>query len=140
MARIPRKPVDPAAVERLRALSHWMDSRWEVPGTGIRFGLDSVAGLVPGVGDTLTSAVSAYIVWQAREMGVPKRTLARMLVNIGVDWAVGTVPLVGDLFDLGFKANRKNMALLHRHLEEAARHAGPEIIPPGAAAPHRRAW
>ncbi|ACI99113.1 DUF4112 domain-containing protein [Rhodospirillum centenum] len=109
--------VDPAAIAHLRDLSHLLDSRWTIPGTGIRFGLDGVASIVPVVGDSLTGVVSAYIVWQARRMGVPGSTLARMVWNVGVDWAVGSIPVVGTVFDVAFKANRKNMALLNRHLD-----------------------
>ncbi|MFC7333216.1 DUF4112 domain-containing protein [Rhodocista pekingensis] len=117
MSRHHPQPVDPAVIAHLRDLSHLLDSRWTIPGTGIRFGLDGVASIVPVVGDSLTGVVSAYIVWQARRMGVPTPTIARMLWNVGVDWAVGSIPVVGTVFDVAFKANRKNMALLNRHLD-----------------------
>ena len=103
---------DRASLERIRWLAQLLDARFGVPGTRIRFGLDSIAGLVPGAGDLATGAVSLYIVWQARSMGAPVMLLARMLANIGLDTVGGTIPLVGDLFDVAFKANLRNVALL----------------------------
>jgi hypothetical protein len=93
-----------------------MDSMVRVPGTSIALGLDAALGLVPVVGDLLAQAVGAYIVYEARRLGVRKRTLLRMGWNMVVDTAVGSVPLVGDVFDVVWKANRKNLALLERHL------------------------
>ncbi|HEX5577408.1 MAG TPA: DUF4112 domain-containing protein, partial [Gemmatimonadaceae bacterium] len=83
----------------------------------IRFGLDSVIGLIPGVGDLTGAALSGYIVLTAARMGVPSAVLGRMLLNLGLDTLVGTVPLLGDLFDVGFRANTRNAALLDRYLE-----------------------
>ncbi|WP_207478157.1 DUF4112 domain-containing protein [Arenibaculum pallidiluteum] len=103
---------------RLQRLSNLLDSRWRIPGTSWRIGLDGIAGLVPGIGDTLGMAVSAYIVYQATRFGVPSRLVARMVANVGVDWLVGSVPVLGSIFDIAFKANRRNMNLLTRHLEQ----------------------
>jgi len=86
-----------------------------------RFGLDSVIGLIPGVGDLSTAAISAYLVYEAKQLGVPKRTLARMLANVGFDFAVGSVPLLGDILDFAFKSNRRNVKLLEKWLERNPR-------------------
>lgn len=98
-------------------LPELLDARFRVPGTGWRFGLDSVIGLVPGVGDAATMAVALWVLWQARRLGAPKAILARMAGNVAVDAAFGAVPPIGDLFDAAFKSNRRNVALLRRHLD-----------------------
>lgn len=103
--------------ERVRSLARVLDSAIRVPGTNIRFGLDSVIGLIPGVGDLTGAALSGYIVLTAARMGVPSAVLGRMLLNLGLDTLVGTVPLLGDLFDVGFRSNTRNAALLDRYLE-----------------------
>lgn len=107
-----------AMLERLDRLAYWLDDWFRVPGTGFRVGLDGLVGLVPGVGDVVTSALTAYIVYQAWRLGIPKSMLARMLANLGIDTLVGIVPIAGDLFDLSFRANRRNVHLLRRHLGE----------------------
>ena len=105
-------------LQRLRVLANTMDSLVRIPGTSISLGLDAALGLVPVVGDLAAQAIGGYIVYEARRLGVRKRTLARMGWNMVVDTAVGAVPLVGDVFDVVWKANRKNLALLERHLEQ----------------------
>lgn len=110
-----------AEIERLERLADLMDSRFYIPGTPLRFGLDSVLGLVPGVGDAATALPAAYLIHRAQQLGVPQPVLARMVANLGIDLVLGSIPLVGDLFDLGFKSNRKNVALLRRHVEEQER-------------------
>lgn len=117
LARHTPRPIDPATIARLRDLSDLLDSRWRIPGTGVRFGLDGVASLVPVAGDTLTALVSAYIIMEARRVGVPTGTLVRMVGNVGLDWAVGSIPVLGTIFDVAFRANKKNMDLLRRHLD-----------------------
>lgn len=107
---------DPAA--RVRALARTLDSAVRIPGTGITFGLDSVIGLVPGIGDVAGAFMSGYIVLVSARLGVPPVVVARMILNLGVDTVVGSVPLLGDLFDVGFRANMRNAALLDRHLAE----------------------
>ena len=97
-------------------LARLMDSVFSIPGTRIRFGLDAIIGLIPGLGDTLTSFVSLYILKFASRCGVPRVTLVRMAMNIAVDYVVGTVPLMGDVFDVYWKANLKNVDLLKRHM------------------------
>jgi predicted SpoU family rRNA methylase len=92
-----------------------------VPGTTIRFGLDALIGLVPGIGDAITTAVALYIVNEARALGAPPLLIARMLANVALDGVVGVIPLVGDAFDVAFRANRRNMALLRDHLDRDRR-------------------
>ncbi|MGB7202566.1 MAG: DUF4112 domain-containing protein [Pyrinomonadaceae bacterium] len=98
--------------EGLEDLSHYLDGLFRIPGTGWRFGLDSLIGLVPNVGDTLTSFASFYILFAGVRYGVPKITLLRMAFNIGLDYVVGMVPFVGDAFDFVWKANKQNMNLI----------------------------
>lgn len=112
------QPLDFRRLERLRRLSRLMDTRWRIPGTRIPVGLDGIASLVPVAGDTLTAVVSAYIILEAARFDLPKPLLARMAFNVALDWAVGSIPVLGTVFDIAFKANRMNVDLLHEHLEE----------------------
>ena len=98
--------------EGLEDLSHYLDGLFRIPGTGWRFGLDSLIGLVPNVGDTLTSFASFYILFAGVRYGVPKITLLRMAFNIGLDYVVGMIPFIGDAFDFVWKANKQNMNLI----------------------------
>lgn len=108
-------------VARIDALAQLLDTAFVVPGTNIRFGVDALIGLVPGIGDAITTILSLYIVNEARALGVPKLLLARMLANVAFDGVVGAVPLVGDAFDVAFRANRRNVALLREHLARSER-------------------
>ncbi len=108
---------DAAAREKLERLSHWLDDRFAIPGANWRIGLDGIIGLVPGIGDVVTTALAAYIVIEARRMGVPKTVLMRMIKNVVVDAAVGSVPLIGDVIDIRMKTNRKNLALLNDYFD-----------------------
>ena len=107
-----------AQLRHARALARVLDSAIGIPGTRLRVGLDSILGLIPGGGDVAAAALSGYIVLTAARRGVPKAVIARMLVNVLVDTAVGSIPVLGDLFDVAFKANQKNVALLERHDRE----------------------
>lgn len=98
--------------EGLETLSTYLDGLFRVPGTGWKFGLDSLIGLIPNVGDTLTSFASFYILIAGVRYGVPKITLLRMAFNIGLDYLVGTIPFIGDAFDFVWKANKQNMDLI----------------------------
>ncbi len=89
-----------------------MDSRWRIPGTDMRIGLDPVLGLFPGVGDLVSACVSLYILAEARRLGASREILLRMLGNILLDMAIGMFPVLGDVFDAGFKANVRNLKLL----------------------------
>jgi Domain of unknown function (DUF4112) len=101
-----------AADMSLDRLSWLMDDLFRVPGLGWRFGLDALVGLIPGFGDTATSLVSFYILVAAVRQGVPKITITRMAVNVALDYLIGSLPFVGDLFDAWWKSNQKNVALL----------------------------
>jgi hypothetical protein len=107
----------PRELDRLRSLSRILDTAVGIPGTRYRFGLDSVVGLVPGIGDAIGAIFSLYIIFQAARMGVPKATLVRMIGNVGVDTIIGEIPLLGDLFDVGFKSNVRNFSLIERHVQ-----------------------
>ena len=97
-------------------MARLIDDRFAIPGTNIPFGLDFLLGLFPGFGDAVTSAISLLIVHHAWASGASKLTLARMLGNVGVDFRIGSMPVIGDLFDVAWKANRKNARLLEVHL------------------------
>lgn len=117
------------ALRRLEALAKLMDNAFVVPGTNVRFGLDGVIGLVPGVGDVISGLVSSYLIWEARRLGVSKWILGRMMANTLLDTTIGAIPLAGDVFDVMFRANVKNMALLRRHLErKGASRTAPTVI------------
>src|ERR1700674_557982 len=109
--------------DSLQRLSWLMDDLIRVPGIGWRFGLDGIVGLVPGIGDTATTIVSFYILVAAVRYRVPKVTLLRMGLNIGIDYVVGSFPLVGDLFDAWWKSNQRNVALLSKRATVSASEA-----------------
>ena len=102
-----------ADIERL---AHWLDARFVIPGTDIRFGLDALIGLVPGIGDSATALLGCYIVARAARLGAPKRLLFRMGWNLLVDFLAGSIPVLGDIFDVTYRANLRNVALLREHL------------------------
>jgi hypothetical protein len=110
---------------RIDTLATWLDTAFVVPGTNIRFGLDAIVGLVPGIGDFVTSLVSLYIVHEARQLGAPTHLLVRMVANIAIDGIVGSAPLAGDIFDVMWRANRRNMTLLYDHLRSQGEFARP---------------
>lgn len=111
---------DISGIERelaqLDRLAKTLDSRFRLPGTTIRFGFDTLVGLIPGIGDTLMAAPSAWIIWRAYRMGIRRRHLTRMIANSGIDYVVGSIPVIGDIFDVGFKANLRNIAILRDEL------------------------
>jgi hypothetical protein len=110
-----------ARVRRIRWLAKALDGAFRVPGTNWRFGWDQLIGLMPGAGDVLTGLLAVYLIVEAARLGVPRRTLARMAANVVVDVIGGAMPVAGDLFDFAFKANRRNLRLVERYLEDAAR-------------------
>jgi len=109
------------ARERLARLARLLDSAVSVPGTGVRFGLDAAIGLLPGVGDLVATGLSLYLIAEARRLGISKWALLRMLGNVGIDLLLGSVPVAGDVFDVFWRANRRNMAILDRHLADIIR-------------------
>ena len=114
----PAAPGDPLA--RARTLARLLDSAARVPGTNIRFGADAIIGLVPGLGDIGGAALAGYLVILAQRLGVPRAVVLRMLANVAVDTLAGSVPVIGDLFDVAYKSNLRNVALLERALERPA--------------------
>jgi hypothetical protein len=104
-----------AKIERLRRLAWLIDAIGRVPGTRFRFGLNSVIGLAPGVGGAVLALISLYFVYEAAGLGLPRRRLARMLGNVAVEAVLGAVPLLGDLFDVVWKANLRNVDIIDRH-------------------------
>ncbi|MBN3879000.1 MULTISPECIES: DUF4112 domain-containing protein [unclassified Nostoc] len=105
-----------ATLNRIRKLSRLMDTSIRIPLTGFRIGIDPIIGLVPGAGDLISTAFSAYIIFLATRFGIPRQDLAKMIFNVGLETVVGTVPLVGDLFDAFYKSNIRNLAILEQHL------------------------
>ncbi|NEU73458.1 DUF4112 domain-containing protein [Hassallia byssoidea VB512170] len=105
-----------ATLNRIRKLSRLMDTSIGIPGTRFRFGLDPILGLVPGAGDLISTAFSAYIIYLATRVGIPNQDLRQMIFNVGLEAVVGTVPLVGDMFDAVYKSNIRNLAILEKHL------------------------
>jgi hypothetical protein len=103
-------------LNRIRQLSRLMDTSIRIPLLGFRIGLDPIIGLVPGAGDLISTAFSAYIIFLATRFGIPQRDLAKMIFNVGLETVVGTMPLVGDLFDAFYKSNIRNLAILEQHL------------------------
>lgn len=121
-----RRGLPPSTEEvekHLDLISQWMDTAFRIPGLNWRFGLDPILGLVPFVGDALSSMVSLYILTLASRQGVSRITLARMGLNIGIDWVLGSLPIVGDVFDVWWKANRRNVQLLQGRLGVTGREA-----------------
>ncbi|HEY9699996.1 MAG TPA: DUF4112 domain-containing protein [Trichocoleus sp.] len=104
-------------MQRLRNLSHWLDSAIGIPGTRFRIGLDPIIGLLPGGGDTAGLLLSSYIVLEAAKLGASRATLTQMAFNIVLETLVGTVPIVGDFFDVTWKSNVRNIQLLEEHLK-----------------------
>ena len=107
-------------IENLDRLSTLLDSRFRIPGTPIRFGWDSILGLIPGAGDLASLGPSAYLIYKGYRLGARKRTIIRMTANTGLDFIVGAVPILGDVFDLAFKANNRNFALLRKELVDSS--------------------
>src|SRR5687768_673905 len=113
----------PPGLRNLNALARLMDAQFTIPGTSIRFGVDAVIGLVPGVGDFVSFLISSYMVSVAINNGASGFVLARMMLNVVIDALVGAIPILGDIFDVAFKANQRNMKLMQEHYTEG-RHRG----------------
>jgi hypothetical protein len=112
--------VDQRRLGRLRHVGWLLDNSLPIPGTRFRLGIDQIVGLVPGIGDLVGGVLSLYIIVGSARMGVPRSLLARMGWNVAVDTLVGEIPVLGDLFDIGFKANIRNLALLDQYLQRPA--------------------
>lgn len=113
---LPVSARDERRLQRLINLASLLDARFRIPGSRWRFGLDALIGLLPGVGDAASAAISIWIIWQGYRLGASRRTLAAMVANVGIDTLIGAVPVVGDAFDAAYKSNQRNVALLQRDL------------------------
>ncbi len=110
---------DPASVRRrLEAMEGLLERAFTVPGINRSVGLDAIVGLIPVVGDLITTAMGAWLIWEGRNLGMSKFHLARMAGNVGVDTVIGAIPLVGDLFDFAFRSNTRNLKILKRWLDK----------------------
>ena len=110
---------DPAAVrQRIEAMEKLLERSFTIPGINRPVGLDAIAGLIPVVGDVLTAAMGAYLIWEANNLGLPKWKLWRMAGNVAFDSAVGAIPVAGDLFDFVFRSNSRNLRIVRRHLDK----------------------
>jgi len=112
---------DEEELRLLDTLADLLDSRFVIPGTNVRFGLDGLLGLVPVIGDILSAFISLYLIQRASKLGLSRWIKARMLWNVALDTLVGAIPIVGDAFDVGFKSNKRNMALVRKALERRTR-------------------
>ena len=117
----PISPAEQTALAQLRGLTRVLDGAITIPGTGIRIGLDPIIGLVPVVGDWIGAALSGWIIIQGARLGASSATLVRMTGNLVLDLVVGSVPVLGDIFDLGFRANDRNLALITAHMQAPER-------------------
>lgn len=115
-----REAPDVRSPARLETIADLLDSRWCIPGTGIRFGADALLSLLPGLGPVVSTAISGYLIWEARRLGVSTGTVLRMIGNVGLDGLISAEPVAGAVGDIFFRANRRNMALLQRHLARPA--------------------
>jgi hypothetical protein len=110
---------DPAAVrQRIEGMERLLERSFTIPGINRAVGLDAIVGLVPVVGDVVSAAMGAYLIWEARNLGLPKWKLYRMAGNVAFDTAVGAIPVVGDAFDLVFRSNTRNLRMIRRHLDK----------------------
>lgn len=125
---------DEVTLAHLRGLGRILDGAVTIPGTRLRVGLDPILGLVPGVGDWIGALLSGYIVVRGAGLGVSGATVLRMLGNLGVDALVGTVPVLGDIFDVGFRANERNLRLLGAHVKSPARRKRADVVVVGLVA------
>lgn len=124
---LPAMGSDPHSIrKRVEALELVLERAFHIPGTKIPVGLDSIVGLIPVVGDLVTAAMGAYLVWEARNLGMSKWKLVRMTANVGIDTALGAVPLVGDAFDFVWRSNSKNLKIIKKHLDK--HHPGTRVI------------
>ncbi len=118
-ASLPQLGTDPASIrKRVEALEVVLERSFVIPGINRHVGLDSIVGLVPVVGDIITAAMGAYMVWEARNLGMSKFQMARMAGNVGIDTLLGAVPLAGDLFDFLYRSNTKNLRIIRKHLDK----------------------
>jgi hypothetical protein len=124
---LPSMSREPHAVrQRVEALELLLERSFHIQGTKVPIGLDSIVGLVPVLGDVVTAAMGAYMVWEARNLGMSKFQLMRMAANVGIDTALGAIPFAGDLFDFIWRSNSKNLRIIKKHLDK--HHPGTQVI------------
>jgi hypothetical protein len=116
------------SLARLEAMAKLLDGAFVIPGTTIRIGLDGIIGLVPVAGDLVSGLISSYLIWEARRLGASRWVIGRMMTNMLIDTTLGAVPVVGDAFDVVFRTNLRNMALLRAHLARKGM-TGPDTGP-----------
>lgn len=111
-------PEEFSQIDQLEVLAQILDSAFTIPGTKINFGVDSLIGLIPVLGDTISLAISGFIMSYAKQINLPKHKIWQMRFNVFMDWLIGLVPLIGDLFDVGWKANKRNVKIMRDHIEK----------------------
>ena len=109
-------PARSDAVRRMEMMAKLLDNAFVIPGTNQRVGIDAIIGLIPGVGDVVTTLLSSYVMWEARNLGVSRVAIGRMLSNLAIHATVGAIPLVGDVFDAFFRVNQRNMRIVRAQL------------------------
>jgi hypothetical protein len=110
-------PARADAVRRMELMAKILDNAFLIPGTNQRVGIDAIIGLIPGLGDVATTLLSSYVIWEARNLGVSRVAIGRMLTNLAIHATVGAIPIVGDIFDAFFRVNQRNMRIVRAHLE-----------------------
>jgi hypothetical protein len=109
------------ALRRMDLVAKVLDAAFVLPGTNRKVGIDAIIGLVPGVGDVVTTLLSTYIIWEARNLGLSRLALGRMLTNLAIHATIGTIPVIGDIFDALFRVNQRNMRIVHSQLGRPSR-------------------
>ncbi|MBA1156143.1 DUF4112 domain-containing protein [Microvirga mediterraneensis] len=109
-------PTQADAIARVTLVAKLLDNAVLIPGLNRRVGFDALIGLVPGIGDAVSAVLASYIIWEARQLGLPRWKIARMIGNVAFDTAIGAIPIAGDVFDVFFKANQRNLRIIHEHL------------------------
>ncbi len=104
------------ALRRMEMMANLLDNAFVVPGTKQRVGIDAIIGLVPGIGDIVTTVLSSYVIWEARNLGASRVAIARMLSNLAVHATIGSIPVIGDVFDAFFRVNTRNMKIMRDQL------------------------
>lgn len=107
------------ALRRMQFVANLLDTAFVIPGTKRRVGIDAIIGLVPGIGDVVTTILSSYVIWEARNLGVSRFAIGRMLTNLAIHASVGSIPLLGDVFDAMFRVNQRNMRIVRSQLEQS---------------------
>ena len=112
------------AIRRMEMMAKLLDNAFVIPGTNQRVGIDAIIGLVPGLGDIATTLLSSYVIWEARNLGVSRVAIARMLTNLAIHASVGAIPILGDVFDAFFRVNQRNMRIVRAQLDKLPKRIG----------------